>query len=320
MKSIRRIVFFDNGGEQMKLVKNFEYVLCLANELNFSSAAEKLQIAQSSLTTAIKRIEEDLGFTIFDRSTNPISVTLAGQKYIEFIREFVLENNEIVQQCVDVANGDTKSIKIGIPHSLTLYLGCKVVNYVFSQYHNVEIELIEKSSLELVELLKNGEVDIIISTLNDSFNEMVEVVYKKREEFNLVVKKNGCFSKICEKYNDVVNLQDVSSLPFISLRDNQTLALQTIRMFADAGIDFHPKIKASCIQSVLALVKEDLGVFIVPDGYRCLSDLSRQCKFYKINKNEDEIYYREIVCAIRKNQYVTKPLNAIIAYLRGAKL
>lgn len=298
----------------MKLVKNSEYVICLANELNFSSAAQKLHIAQSSLTTAIKKIEDDLGFRLFDRSSTPISITLSGKKYIDFLRRFMIDHNEIVQQCIDIDNGKISLIKIGMPHSMTPYLGSKICQTLLQKYPQIKIEFIERSSKELIDLLKNGEVDIAISTLNEEAIDTINIVYHKKEKFNLIVKKDGQFDAICKKEgtNHGLTISQISKMPSISLGDNQVLTNQVSKCFMDNNASFLPKIRTSCIQSALALVKEDFGVLIAPNSYKNYSDLKKQCRFYDIIEKKDELY-REIICAIRKNQYITKPIKDVIA-------
>ena len=75
-----------------------EYVYEVYEEKSFSKAAQKLYISQPALSTAIKKVEKKLGRPIFDRSTNPISLTPSGEIYIEAIEKlFALEQNTLNQ-------------------------------------------------------------------------------------------------------------------------------------------------------------------------------------------------------------------------------
>jgi len=69
--------------------KHIQYVLTIAQEGSFTAASRKLYVSQSSLSQTIKLIERDLGAPIFDRNTTPVSLTFAGQKYVEAAQKVV---------------------------------------------------------------------------------------------------------------------------------------------------------------------------------------------------------------------------------------
>ena len=65
------------------MFRNKEYILTIYQEGGFTKAAEKLFVSQPSLSASVKRIEEKIGAPIFDRSTNPISLTEVGEEYVK---------------------------------------------------------------------------------------------------------------------------------------------------------------------------------------------------------------------------------------------
>lgn len=69
------------------MFRNANYIYTVYRERNFSRAAEKLFISQSSLSLTIKKAEERIGAPIFNRSTSPITLTEFGEKYIEAVEE-----------------------------------------------------------------------------------------------------------------------------------------------------------------------------------------------------------------------------------------
>lgn len=66
--------------------KHINYVLTVLTEGSITAASKKLFVSQPALSQTIKLIEQDLGAPIFDRSTDPISLTYAGQRYVEAAR------------------------------------------------------------------------------------------------------------------------------------------------------------------------------------------------------------------------------------------
>jgi len=82
---------FSIGVEQMTDYK--EYVYAVYTEKSFSKAAQKLFVSQPWLSSTIKKVEQELGLPLFDRSTTPISLTEAGQYYVEGV-----EKNMAIEQ------------------------------------------------------------------------------------------------------------------------------------------------------------------------------------------------------------------------------
>ena len=64
-------------------IRHIQYVLSILREGSITAASKKLFVSQPALSQTIKQIEQDLGAPIFDRNTDPISLTCAGQKYVE---------------------------------------------------------------------------------------------------------------------------------------------------------------------------------------------------------------------------------------------
>jgi len=94
-----------------------EYVMAIAEEKSFSKAAKKLYISQPSLSQYIMRLEEQIGIKIFDRTTNPLILTFAGEKYLEAAKNILILNNQLKRVLVDIADSKKGRLTIGIPVS-----------------------------------------------------------------------------------------------------------------------------------------------------------------------------------------------------------
>ncbi len=88
---------------------NMDYVYAVYQEKSFSRAADKLFISQPSLSITIKRVEEKMGLPIFNRRTNPISLTPFGVEYIQAVEQI----RAIEERLRDLAE-DQKSLKAGV--------------------------------------------------------------------------------------------------------------------------------------------------------------------------------------------------------------
>ena len=77
------------------MLKNMAYVYAVYLNKSFSKAAEELYISQPALSATIKKVEEKIGLPIFDRSSNPIQLTPAGEYYIESIENIMNMEKEM---------------------------------------------------------------------------------------------------------------------------------------------------------------------------------------------------------------------------------
>ena len=77
------------------MLKEMSYVYAVYKEKSFSRAAQKLFISQPALSAMVKKAEQEIGVLIFDRSTNPISLTTAGRYYINQAKEILRIQNEM---------------------------------------------------------------------------------------------------------------------------------------------------------------------------------------------------------------------------------
>ena len=80
-----------------------EYIYAVYQEKSFSKAAKKLYVSQPWLSATIKKAEEELGLALFDRSTNPISLTEAGRYYIEKYEQITAIEEEMIEHFTDLS-------------------------------------------------------------------------------------------------------------------------------------------------------------------------------------------------------------------------
>ncbi len=146
------------------------YILSLAQTGSFSQAAEQCFVTQSTLSTMIKKYENQIGFKIFNRKTKPISLTAEGYAIIEQLktikREF--ENlNEIVREAKGELNGE---FKIGIIPTIAPFLLPRFLNKITSDYPNIEFRIFEITTEEIINKIKLRDLDagIVSTPLSDS--------------------------------------------------------------------------------------------------------------------------------------------------------
>lgn len=142
----------------------FEYLIALDECRSFSRAAEKCFISQPALTKSINKLEEALGVRLFDRSKNPISLTYAGERYLEGVRNIMAMKTQLDAEIAEIAGNRKEHLAIGIPESRgQKWLG-QILPLYSEAYPEVDIRIFESTSQGLEEALISGKIDLIIIT------------------------------------------------------------------------------------------------------------------------------------------------------------
>ena len=123
----------------MNLAEKYAYEI--HKEGSFSKAANKLYIAQSSLSLTVKKLEKDLGFTVFDRSSSPISLTREGKIYMEYLEEIQEQEKNMYKRITTISKPIDDKILVGNPFFVSRYLLPKACKKFNDKYPGVELRL-----------------------------------------------------------------------------------------------------------------------------------------------------------------------------------
>jgi LysR family hydrogen peroxide-inducible transcriptional activator len=159
-------------------LQQLEYIIALDNYKSFSKAAEACFITQATLSTMVKRLEEELDVVLFDRKTNPIITTDCGKEIIEEAKKVVFHKNYLVELAHQVKGKIEGEIKIGIIPTIASNLLHRILPVIFHKYPNLRIRIEETTTQNILDKLKKMEIDVgIVSTpLNHSEIEE-EILY-----------------------------------------------------------------------------------------------------------------------------------------------
>ena len=250
-----------------------EYVHAVAMERSFSRAAEKLCVSQPWLSATVKRVEQELGCQLFDRSTNPISLTSEGHYYIDKIEQIMSIEREMDKYFAKLREGGAH-LRIGSAMFFCTYvLPVLMVNFR-AMYPQINVTLTEGSEEILSDSLLNGELDIVIGAESHN-NARLENTTWASEELVLAVPSSFKINKQLEKFRytfeEFINrpkgfrkppvpLKEFANEPFLMLKEGNESYLRGNQMCKNEG--FTPKVKLYLTQMMTAyyLVCEGQGI------------------------------------------------------------
>ena len=291
--------------------KHMQYVLTVLKEGSFTNAAKKLYVSQPSLSQIIKTAESNLGAPIFDRSTDPITLTPAGQLYVEAARQVTTISTNLRKQVEELSKEEFGTIRLGISVQRGMELLPELYPRFKKRFPHVGLELHEQGSATMEKSVLEGEVGIALLT---TFPRHEELVYDLIQEEQLVLIVN----RECELAKRIapgtpIDILEARDETFISSQSGHSV--RTIQDSLFITKDMKPKIDLVTISIEVGkhVVAASPVVMACPDSYVETDNSPDSAYFsYPILGVENP---RHFYACYRKDMYLTKYMKGFLEIL-----
>ncbi|WP_308991176.1 LysR substrate-binding domain-containing protein [Mariniflexile litorale] len=236
------------------------YVLAVAENQNFTRAAEKCFVTQPTLSMQIQKLEEELDILIFDRSKKPIELTDVGRKIVTQARNIVNESYRI-QDIVDQQKGFIGGeFKLGIiPTVMPTLLPMFLKNFI-KKHPKIKLKIEELTTEEIIERLKDGHLDAAIAaTPLEDENIKERVLYF--EPFVGYIPKNHRLHT-----NKKIDVADLDISDMLLLEDGHCFrdgVINLCKAFKNQS-DEQFQLESGSIETLIKLSNEGLGMTLLP--------------------------------------------------------
>lgn len=250
-------------------LQQLSYIIEVEKQKSFSMAATKLNVTQSAISQQIRKLEQEVGFTIFDRLSKPILPTLAGKSFITKAKALLLNVGQLKEHALTLQEEEKGAITVGMIPTLAPYLTPMFINDFTLNHPDINLKIIELKTTEIVEALANREINagILSTPINTRIKLEQKVLFYEKfliyisdrhhlfnnQELNLkkilkeeiwLLNEGNCFSDQVDNICDM-NLNRVSNFEYLS---NSIDAL--IRIVGHkGGLTFLPELATITIPS-----------------------------------------------------------------------
>ncbi|SHH53655.1 DNA-binding transcriptional regulator, LysR family [Streptomyces sp. 3214.6] len=239
-------------------LRQLEYFVAVAEERNFTRAAERVHISQSGVSAQIRQLERELGAELFDRSARTATLTVAGKAALEPARTALAAAAAVGQAVGEVTELIRGRITVG------MVMGCTVTPLfdalaAFHRAHpGVEISLLEDNSDVLVEKVRTGAVDLALIGTATAAPEGLEALTIVSERLVAAVPAGHPLAK-----RRRVTLRDLAAHPLVCMPPGT--GLRTVFDRACAAQSLRPAIalEASAADAMAGLAVRGLGVAVL---------------------------------------------------------
>ena len=269
-------------------LKDFEYVKAVAQYKHFRKAADACYVSQPTLSGQVKKLEQELGVVIFDRSTKQVTLTVQGEQLLKQIT-LILDQTQVLKEIAASSHDPLKGkINVGIIPTIAPYLLPTLLTSMKQAFSETQFSFIELQTAQTLVALDNGEIDIaIVADVADLAPYHVSPLYK--EDFLVAVSEQHALAQHTE-----VALAQLHECDLLMLNEGHCFKEQAEQFCFSAGVEVSNQYKGNSIETLLALVAMDDGVTFVPK----LACTPREgVKYLAITPNQQ----RQVVIATRKH-------------------
>ena len=230
----------------------------VADEGQFTAAADYLGIAQPSLSSQIGRLEQTLGVELFLRTHRPVALTDAGHALLPIARRALGSIDDVVRAVAEVEDLQRGHVTIGATPSLGGTLLPRVLARFHENHPKITLSVYERHSDDLARQLESGSLDLAIAILPMRRGSLEHIVLAI-EELVVMVPSDHPLAQQRE-----VRLEQLRDVPLIMFREGYNLRSATLSAFERAGFTPRVALDGAEIGSIGAFVRAGLGAAVVP--------------------------------------------------------
>ena len=285
-------------------ITQLKYTLSVAEHGNFTTASEKCFVTQPTLSMQVQKLEEELGVTIFNRSTKPLKVTEVGEKVLNQARKIIEESSrmdDIISEEKGVIGG---TLKVGIIPTVTSTLLPLFLNIFTKKHKNVKLKIEEFNTETLIDKLVDGSVDCAIAATPLNNDKILErpLFY---EPFVAYVPSHHSLSG-----NKYLEIDDLSNGNLLILQDGHCFRNQVLNLCSLEDLNKEYELRSGSFETLINLSNNGPWMTIIP--YLHSNNLSPK-DLQNIIPFQDPAPAREISMIYSKSQLNLPVINALMS-------
>ena len=270
-------------------LSELRFVISVAHERNFRRAAAKSFVSQPALSLAIKKIENELGVSIFERNRMGISLTSVGEKIVNQAEKVLSEVDKIKEISLLEKNTQQIQIKLGLIYSIAPYLLPLIIPKLEEINSDITLDAEEDITKNLVTKLQDGSLDAAVIALPFDIPGF-ETITLYDEPFKVLVSKKHKWSK-----NLAVNAKQLIHEKILLLDNTHCFSMQVRE--ACPGISNNAEVQTgTSLETIRNMVASNLGISILPQSATTNNYKNKEINILSF---ENPVPFRKVAIAYR---------------------
>ncbi|MFW7341987.1 LysR family transcriptional regulator [Pollutimonas sp. H1-120] len=237
-----------------------QLVLAVADEGSISRAADKLNLAVAAASRRISELEAQCGAKIFQRVPHGVRITEPGSKLLQHMRQIDSLILRLKDDADAISRGQDGRIIIGAPKTAIIQFLAQDIARIKRRHPGIAIQVFEENSKVVQQLLRDKIIDIGIYEKTSGFMSLEALNY--RQDRLVLVYSRAHF----HFHSEPVSLEEVLGVPLVTLGKGSAILAAVQRAYRSRGRQFQSSFIVSGFDTMLALVRQGLGVGLIPPG------------------------------------------------------
>ena len=280
-------------------LKQAQYVKTIAECGSITAAAKKLFVSQPSLSQMLRQLEQETGLPIFDRSTSPMRLTYAGEKYLHAAERILAANAELDSQLREIRHEHAGRLRLGISVTRAMQVMPLVMPIFQQQYPNVSLQLTESGSANLEELLRGGSIDLAFAAL-ESTSPSLAYELLEQETIGVLAGRDAAITRQ-NPNGTALSLEAFRRESFVSLTKGHSSRITQDKLFRKYGLSPDILLETDSLEVGRRVALEAGACMLLPSIYIDGYCNQRKGSFYPLADYEN---YRHFYACYRKDEFV----------------
>lgn len=237
-----------------------QLVLAVADEGSISRAADKLNLAVAAASRRISELETQCGTKIFQRVPHGVRITESGGKLLQHMRQIDSLILRLKDDADAISRGQDGRIIIGAPKTAIIQFLAQDIARIKRRHPGIAIQVFEENSKVVQQLLRDKIIDIGIYEKTSGFMSLEALNYRQ-DRLALVYSRAHFHFQ-----SEPVSLEEVLDVPLVTLGKGSAILAAVQRAYRSRGRQFQSSFIVSGFDTMLALVRQGLGVGLMPPG------------------------------------------------------
>jgi len=239
-------------------LRDLRYLVALAEALHFGKAAEACHVSQPTLSTQIKKLEEELGVALVERAPRHVMLTAAGRDIAVRARRVLAEVDQMRETARRTSDPEAGSVRLGLFPTLGPYLLPHVVPRIRARFPRLELLLVEEKTEAILHRLRDGKLDAAVLAL-PLHEDWLETEFLFEEPFLLAVPEGHPLAT-----HRNLQLSDLGDQHLLLLEEGHCLRDQALEVCHLAGAGEKEGFRATSLETLRQMVAAGVGVTLLP--------------------------------------------------------
>ncbi|WP_256646364.1 DNA-binding transcriptional regulator OxyR [Thermomonas paludicola] len=239
-------------------LRDLKYLVALADLRHFGQAAEACFVSQPTLSTQIRKLEEELGVTLIERAPRNIMLTAAGQDVVQRARRIVADVEEMKESARRSRDPESGTLRLGVFPTLGPYLLPHIIPGLRERFPQLELLLVEEKSDVLLQRLRDGKLDAALLAL-PLHDEQLQAQFLFDEPFLLAVPARHPLAR-----KKTLRIEALNEETLLLLEDGHCLRDQALDVCRLSGAQEKSGFRATSLETLRQMVASGVGVTLLP--------------------------------------------------------